>query len=203
LFDDPVRDERALYAKYWQEKLKNNAEIDFPDKLVEEVADLTNEFSFAYLKEILYATVHLSLSVLLIHLHASISSLVILASYEGDDKPTFATTLKQQIRVLQKQLDKMPKTKAEDAKRDFRPLFDTLAKARSSGPQYVGPPSGERDFRVLLDRLVSEREREGRPMDLQAMLAESQRMLQVQMSMVRPSASAAVQLRGTAVPKLD
>lgn len=54
LFEDPDRDERALYAKYWQHKLKGNKDIDFPDRLVDEIAHITNKFSFAYLKEALY-----------------------------------------------------------------------------------------------------------------------------------------------------
>jgi hypothetical protein len=52
-FDDPDVDERALYAQYWQKKLKGNSEIDFPDSLVKEIADITDQFSFAYLKEAL------------------------------------------------------------------------------------------------------------------------------------------------------
>ena len=54
LFDDPDRDSRALYAKYWQEKLKNNKDISYPDSLIDEVASTTNKFSFAYLKEVLF-----------------------------------------------------------------------------------------------------------------------------------------------------
>ncbi|KAL0949354.1 hypothetical protein HGRIS_009423 [Hohenbuehelia grisea] len=88
LFDDPDRDERALYAKYWQNKLKSNKTIAFPDTLVDEVADMTDRFSFAYLKE------------------SFVSSLVTLAGYEGDDKPTFEKLLKDQIKTLRKQLDK-------------------------------------------------------------------------------------------------
>jgi hypothetical protein len=53
-FDDPTREERVLYVKYWQDKLESNKEIEFPDALVDEVADLTDQFSFAYLKEALY-----------------------------------------------------------------------------------------------------------------------------------------------------
>lgn len=53
LFDDPDRDERALYAKYWQHKLKGNKDVEFPDTLVDEIASSTNKFSFAYLKEAL------------------------------------------------------------------------------------------------------------------------------------------------------
>lgn len=42
-----------MYAKYWQAKLADNKDIDFPDSLAEEVADLTYDFSFAFLKECL------------------------------------------------------------------------------------------------------------------------------------------------------
>lgn len=52
-FDDPDHDERILYVQYWQNKLKSNKEISFPDSLVEEVASSTDRFSFAYLKEVL------------------------------------------------------------------------------------------------------------------------------------------------------
>ncbi len=52
-FKDPDHDERELYAKYWQNKLVDNEDIDFPDSLVTEIADTTDGFSFAYLKEAL------------------------------------------------------------------------------------------------------------------------------------------------------
>lgn len=51
-FDDPDKEERAMYAKHWQNKLKDK-EVSFPDSLVEEVASITAGFSFAYLKEAL------------------------------------------------------------------------------------------------------------------------------------------------------
>ncbi len=57
LFDDPDREERALYAKYWQNKLHSNKELSFPDDLVEEIATMTDKFSFAYLKEALFVQV--------------------------------------------------------------------------------------------------------------------------------------------------
>ncbi|KIY49385.1 P-loop containing nucleoside triphosphate hydrolase protein [Fistulina hepatica ATCC 64428] len=53
LFDNPDLDERMLYAQYWQRKLENNTEIDFPDALLQIIVDLTDKFSFAYLKEAL------------------------------------------------------------------------------------------------------------------------------------------------------
>lgn len=57
-FDDPDMEERKLYVLYWQTKLSSNKEIDFPDHLVDEVAQLTDRFSFAYLKEVLYVASH-------------------------------------------------------------------------------------------------------------------------------------------------
>lgn len=39
--------------RYWQNKLKTNKDIEFPDALVDEVAEQTEQFSFAYLKEAL------------------------------------------------------------------------------------------------------------------------------------------------------
>ena len=53
LFDDPTRDERLQYAHYWQDKLKNNEKVEFPESLAKEIADGTSGFSFAYLKEAL------------------------------------------------------------------------------------------------------------------------------------------------------
>ena len=57
LFDNPDREERILYAKYWQKKLVDNRNISFPDTLVWTVADATDKFSFAYLKEALYVAI--------------------------------------------------------------------------------------------------------------------------------------------------
>lgn len=48
-----------MYAKYWQAKLADNKDIDFPDSLAEEVADLTYDFSFAFLKECLSVSSHM------------------------------------------------------------------------------------------------------------------------------------------------
>jgi len=87
LFDNPDWEERKLYAKYWQKKLANNKKIAFPDSLVEDVSSRTADFSFAYLKE------------------AFVSSLVLLA-VGPDNGKDFATTLKEAIQSLRKQLEK-------------------------------------------------------------------------------------------------
>ncbi|KAG8218670.1 P-loop containing nucleoside triphosphate hydrolase protein [Butyriboletus roseoflavus] len=88
LFDDPDYQERVLYAKYWQEKLKDNDEIAFPVSLVEEVADLTQGFSFAYLKE------------------AFVSTLVRITDTDTDGRVEFSVMLKSQIMALRKELGK-------------------------------------------------------------------------------------------------
>lgn len=52
-FLDPTKGERLMYAKYWQATLADNKDIDFPDSLAEDVAELAYNFSFAFLKECL------------------------------------------------------------------------------------------------------------------------------------------------------
>ncbi|KAI0729314.1 P-loop containing nucleoside triphosphate hydrolase protein [Fomitopsis betulina] len=128
LFEDPDRDERALYAKYWQHKLKGNKDIDFPDRLVDEIAHITNKFSFAYLKE------------------AFVSTLVILAGIDGDEKPSFDSVLKGQIKSLRDQLD-----------RDTL-MYPSGSPSRSSGSSVAGigsPRSAQqsRAFDTLRSRL--------------------------------------------------
>lgn len=39
------------YCHFWQRKLADNNDIEFPDKLCDAVADITNDFSFAYIQE--------------------------------------------------------------------------------------------------------------------------------------------------------
>ncbi|GBE80036.1 hypothetical protein SCP_0212380 [Sparassis crispa] len=102
-FEDPDQDERALYARYWQGKLKSNHSVSFPDSLVDEVASATDGFSFAYLKE------------------AFVSALVLLAGDKGDEKPVFATVLLGQIKSLRDQLKKQPHSAgAQSATGDVR-----------------------------------------------------------------------------------
>ncbi|KAL9035316.1 MAG: hypothetical protein Q9180_004927 [Flavoplaca navasiana] len=47
----PAAAERTRYCDYWRSKLANNNSIDFPPKLSAAIADITEGFSFAYLKE--------------------------------------------------------------------------------------------------------------------------------------------------------
>ncbi|KAM0480809.1 hypothetical protein ACHAPX_003696 [Trichoderma viride] len=51
LFPDPDHDQRVAYCQFWQKKLSDNKSISFPDKLCSAIADITNDFSFAYMQE--------------------------------------------------------------------------------------------------------------------------------------------------------
>ena len=51
LFEVPTRDERVQYCEYWRNKLRNNKKIDFPKEMSARIADITGDFSFAYMKE--------------------------------------------------------------------------------------------------------------------------------------------------------
>jgi hypothetical protein len=55
-FPDPDYDQRVRYAQFWQNKLKDNNDIDFPDELCSAVAKITDKFSFAYMQEAFVAS---------------------------------------------------------------------------------------------------------------------------------------------------
>ncbi|KAI1364759.1 P-loop containing nucleoside triphosphate hydrolase protein [Xylaria arbuscula] len=50
-FQDPNFEQRIAYCKFWQRKLTDNKEIEFPDELCEAIANITDKFSFAYMQE--------------------------------------------------------------------------------------------------------------------------------------------------------
>jgi AAA+ superfamily predicted ATPase len=56
LFPNPNEEQRTAYMKYWQGKLSDNKDLDFPDKLCPAIAKITPKFSFAYLQEAMVAT---------------------------------------------------------------------------------------------------------------------------------------------------
>lgn len=56
LFPNPSKDQRIAYCQFWQRKLADNKEIEFPDRLCEVVADKTDKFSFAYIQEAFVAS---------------------------------------------------------------------------------------------------------------------------------------------------
>ncbi|ROV88320.1 hypothetical protein VSDG_09441 [Cytospora chrysosperma] len=56
LFDNPNVEERTMYCQFWQNKLKDNKDVAFPDKLCNAIASITYDFSFAYMQEAFVAT---------------------------------------------------------------------------------------------------------------------------------------------------
>ncbi|KAF2192097.1 P-loop containing nucleoside triphosphate hydrolase protein [Zopfia rhizophila CBS 207.26] len=50
-FPDPDFKQRVKYAEFWQRKLRDNDEIEFPDELCTAIAKITDKFSFAYMQE--------------------------------------------------------------------------------------------------------------------------------------------------------
>ncbi|THH15203.1 hypothetical protein EW146_g5223, partial [Bondarzewia mesenterica] len=114
LFDDPNLAARTLYVQYWQEKLKDNQDVVFPDSLVKEIAETTDRFSFAYLKE------------------AFVSALVVLlADQEGGTKTSFENVIKSQIKTLRKQLDK------DTLDRFYSPYSSTASTSGSPENKYA------------------------------------------------------------------
>jgi transitional endoplasmic reticulum ATPase len=55
-FPNPAYDQRVQYAKFWQGKLEDNKDVDFPDELCGKIAEITPKFSFAYMQEAFVAT---------------------------------------------------------------------------------------------------------------------------------------------------
>jgi transitional endoplasmic reticulum ATPase len=55
-FPNPSFDQRVQYAQFWQNKLKSNKDIDFPNELCKKIAGITNDFSFAYMQEAFVAS---------------------------------------------------------------------------------------------------------------------------------------------------
>ncbi|KAH8830360.1 P-loop containing nucleoside triphosphate hydrolase protein [Flagelloscypha sp. PMI_526] len=139
LFDDPDRQERRLYCRFWQKKLSSNKDVDYSDDLAWEVADLTSGFSFAYLKE------------------AHVAALVTLA---GGDSKSFEVVVKTQIEDLRKQITKEDQSEELNQKeRNIRLLLDSLSETvRWSDPKsnriYQTGRRNEKDVRALLDTLA-------------------------------------------------
>jgi len=141
LFDDPDYQARVLYTKYWQEKLKDNDELSFPDSLAQEVADLTEGFSFAYLKE------------------TFVSALVRITNANSSEPEPFSVVLKDQIMILRKELEKQTPA-SEHASHESREsrepsslatvsidhvsLDESVTGPRLPGPAMYSAPSGSR-----------------------------------------------------------
>lgn len=83
-FPLPNKDERVQYAEYWRGKLSSRKDIDFTKEFVDTIADMTERFSFAHLKE------------------AFVSTLVIIAT--KPESESFPDVMQKQIKELRKQI---------------------------------------------------------------------------------------------------
>ncbi|OCF31018.1 hypothetical protein I316_07289 [Kwoniella heveanensis BCC8398] len=113
-FPNPSRSQRRDYAIWWQDKLSTNDEIDFPDKLLDEFADRTGNFSFAYMKEAFISTLLTIASDKIEHGKdlSSINENAVdaIAMSEGNNivKPDFQKILLEQVENLRKELESNP-----------------------------------------------------------------------------------------------
>ena len=51
LFDAPNKAERIQYCEFWRSKVSHNPKIEFPQCLCLSIAEITENFTFAYMKE--------------------------------------------------------------------------------------------------------------------------------------------------------
>jgi transitional endoplasmic reticulum ATPase len=98
LFPNPNEEQRVKYAKFWQAKLKDNKDVEFPDKMCEAVSLITDGFSFAYMQEAFVA---------------SLLALALSDKEEGHhdtdlDKLPLWQQLKKHIKILRDELQQDP-----------------------------------------------------------------------------------------------
>lgn len=106
LFPNPNHEQRVKYAQFWQAKLKDNKDVEFPDKLCEAVSSITDGFSFAYMQEAFVA---------------SLLALAVSEKEEGHhdtdlDKLPLWQQLKKQIKILRDELEQDPEQAMKDLK---------------------------------------------------------------------------------------
>ena len=98
LFPLPSEAERILYCDYWREKLMNKPSIKVPKMLSPAIAGITQDFSFAYLKEAFVAT--------LLAIAGNRSENGIEDEEDGDlDKYELWREMKRQVKLLREDMD--------------------------------------------------------------------------------------------------
>ena len=98
LFPLPSEAERILYCDYWRKKLRNKPSIKFPKMLSPAIAGITQDFSFAYLKEAFVAT--------LLSIAGNRSENGIEDDEDGDlDKYELWREMKRQVELLREDMD--------------------------------------------------------------------------------------------------
>ncbi|KAL8717614.1 MAG: hypothetical protein Q9225_005151 [Loekoesia sp. 1 TL-2023] len=92
-FPLPDLPQRIKYCEYWRSKLSSNPEIEFPEWLCTKIAEITDKFSFAYMKEAFVAC----LLKLLVARKGE-------GGREGKELPLW-TEMKRQVEILRGELD--------------------------------------------------------------------------------------------------
>ena len=103
LFPLPNLSERVQYSQYWRAKLSSNPEIEFPNRLCLAIAKITEDFSFAYMKEAFVA----ALLVLVVNRKTRSGSRWSEEDADGDDPDDLPLwrEIKKQVKNLRKELD--------------------------------------------------------------------------------------------------
>ena len=102
LFPSPSTEERILYCEYWRNKLKNKPLVDFPKKLCAPIAGITQDFSFAYLKEAFVATL---LAIAVSHSDPDHNASGEDDSDDGLDQYELWREMKKQVKFLRDDMD--------------------------------------------------------------------------------------------------
>ena len=126
-------------AQYWRNKLKNKKSIEFPSKLCDAIADITDDFSFAYLKEAFVATL---LDLARSHDDDGEEEETTDKESDGEDDPLdkyeFWRAFKSQVKILRREMSDGGNSGDEDPTPDPEPRIPKLPpfSAGISGLEY-------------------------------------------------------------------
>lgn len=108
-FPLPSFEERLLYCDFWRTKLRDNKSILFPKKLGHAIADITGDFTFAYLKEAFVMT--------LIALAHTADADSYHDNYDGIEDLVLWKEMQKQVKMLREDMES--KDKEDEEEEDF------------------------------------------------------------------------------------
>ena len=153
LFPLPDEHERNLYAEYWHARLKDKSNVEFPKKLCQPIASITNDFSFAYIQEAFVATL---LELARRRTDNLVDIVVELRLSDGDkdglDKYVFWRVFKKQVKILRDDLDsKEPQLHYMPPSMQASQVFEPL---QTSIPELPGTFRDENPVSLTPSRVV-------------------------------------------------
>jgi hypothetical protein len=131
-FPLPNYEERVLYSEFWRKKLQDKEAVDFPKALSPKIAKITDDFSFAYMKEAFIAT-------LLALARAGSND-----SGKGDkdiDELPFWKEMQKEVKILRDEMRTKQDPSAHDARRPLGPMPATYLQRPQNEPEVVHPPN--------------------------------------------------------------